>query len=458
MAKNNFAERLQYLLHITNTKNSTLAKAVQYDLSYISKWLSGKMLPSEKNVEEVIEHITTCLIEMGEEKLKEEYGCSGEELKKRLSDDLRTVYNKCRVKDKEDYFLATRPIAEVISSIDKRILDRSSVVAVLDILSLPHENRLVLAGIKDGHFSYGVQNTEYSMVISLHSGDCVYDAIFLIHMLTSFSGMNFKLYNDAAAGGKFIYCLDESAVSGFLFPGSKELVSVGELGNGKKIRQSVEPLLDQEKLIFKKTTMQDMIDHHDYIRSMFSSPVRWLIGHAMELLLPEEVFEELVKDRKDRDECRKLYRLSQSVLSNSQTKVMIYESAIAGLAVDGELDFYNEEVLLSPKQILCCLDYYAKLTDMGADIRLIEGGFSSDFRYITNPCLFLSDAVCYVRLENHRYENNILVINDRESKELFDRFYDTVWTDRPDVVTGDKEKIRRKMEHFCTSAEILVNA
>ena len=57
MPVNGFAAELQKLLRITNTKSATLAKAVQYDLSYISKWLSGKMLPSEKYIDEVISDI-----------------------------------------------------------------------------------------------------------------------------------------------------------------------------------------------------------------------------------------------------------------------------------------------------------------------------------------------------------------------------------------------------------------
>lgn len=45
---NKFAKLLQELLTRTGTKSSALAKALQYDVSYISKWQSGRMLPSEK--------------------------------------------------------------------------------------------------------------------------------------------------------------------------------------------------------------------------------------------------------------------------------------------------------------------------------------------------------------------------------------------------------------------------
>ena len=82
---------------------------------------------------------------------------------------------------------------------------------------------------------------------------------------------------------------------------------------------------------------------------------------------------------------------------------MIYESTMTNIAIDGVVDFYNRPVKLNPQQILKCLDYYMDLVEMEAEIRLIDGGFSDDFRYITNPCMFLSDLTCYLRLENNRY-------------------------------------------------------
>lgn len=46
--KNRFSVLLEHLTSMANLKNYVLAKAVQYDESYISKWISGKSLPTEK--------------------------------------------------------------------------------------------------------------------------------------------------------------------------------------------------------------------------------------------------------------------------------------------------------------------------------------------------------------------------------------------------------------------------
>ena len=45
--KNRFSNLLEHLMNIAELKNSILANELGYDVSYISKWLSGQ-LPSAK--------------------------------------------------------------------------------------------------------------------------------------------------------------------------------------------------------------------------------------------------------------------------------------------------------------------------------------------------------------------------------------------------------------------------
>ena len=48
--KNRFSILLEHLLEVAEVKNYTLAKRLQYDVSYISKWVSGRMLPAKCNL------------------------------------------------------------------------------------------------------------------------------------------------------------------------------------------------------------------------------------------------------------------------------------------------------------------------------------------------------------------------------------------------------------------------
>ena len=59
--KNRFSKLLEYLMSVAELKNYTLAQELQYDVSYISKWVSGRMLPPEKSVKKVLEGISQLL-------------------------------------------------------------------------------------------------------------------------------------------------------------------------------------------------------------------------------------------------------------------------------------------------------------------------------------------------------------------------------------------------------------
>ena len=59
--KNRFSSLLEHLMEVTELKNYTLANGLQYDVSYSSKWVSGRMLPSAKTDKAVLQAISQCL-------------------------------------------------------------------------------------------------------------------------------------------------------------------------------------------------------------------------------------------------------------------------------------------------------------------------------------------------------------------------------------------------------------
>ena len=86
---------------------------------------------------------------------------------------------------------------------------------------------------------------------------------------------------------------------------------------------------------------------------------------------------------------------------------------------------------------------------------MVEGGFSNDFRYITNPCVFLSETVGYLRLENKKYSNNILLIKDKDIMEVFRKFYTAIWNQRQDVVVSDRRKIIDRIDYYIKSLHLM---
>lgn len=95
--KNRFSVLLEHLTSMANLKNYVLAKAVQYDESYISKWISGKSLPTEKNHAIILQNISQCIVEAltddNRDTFLEEYQISDvSNLQKAIYDHLESEY------------------------------------------------------------------------------------------------------------------------------------------------------------------------------------------------------------------------------------------------------------------------------------------------------------------------------------------------------------------------------
>ena len=95
--KNRFSKLLKYLMDTAKIKNYTLAQEVQYDESYVSKWVTGSLMPSEKNSEKVLKDISACVVkslnEEGLETLYSDYQVNQEkELEEAIFDNLKAEF------------------------------------------------------------------------------------------------------------------------------------------------------------------------------------------------------------------------------------------------------------------------------------------------------------------------------------------------------------------------------
>ena len=96
--KNRFSTLLEELISISGVKNSGLAKALQYDASYISKWVSGRLLPTEKTKKKILSGLSHEIVNQstseGLENLYANYQVSfPEELENVIYDNLEIEYD-----------------------------------------------------------------------------------------------------------------------------------------------------------------------------------------------------------------------------------------------------------------------------------------------------------------------------------------------------------------------------
>ena len=467
-----FGGQLEELMIFTGVKNTHIAKELNYDTSYISKWVTGKSLPSKKNIENILSVISDVLVSQSDEtiipNLLVRFNARNKiELQDNICSYLRNSYYDTSGEMNERIYMNNSALTvnpqglfPLLGDYAKSLTGKENVsIAVMaDILSLDPVSRLTLAGITNQHFALTKLRPDlkidYIVDISSLDGTCVYNILLLIHMTTCFSLADFELYQHDSSKGKLLLTVDEEFTSASLLTDNLQFICTTTTKDVKTSHQMYQMALthaDPDKKIFFKTNMKELLLSHQYIQTLLSQNTRWLIGHITEQFISPELFTRLSEQFFDNEmmlEAKRAYYLTANAIQTNQIQIMVYGLALMQFALSGELDFFNNKVILSPDELQHEFEYlqllFAKIDNN--HLRMINEGFSDDFTYITNPHFCLSSSIGYLRLENKHYTNNLLLIRDEHMQKSLDVFFNTIWNYDSSIVISSKETIDQRLD------------
>lgn len=472
--KNDFAELLHKLIHEAGIKMINISLATGYDLSYISKWMSGKMLPSEKNIRAIVRSVAECIICASDgrqvEGLLEAYGSGDREgLQLAMEEALLLAYSRSKgVANKRSIDLhAHISIREILQRVEEmNSSGAGDYIAIADLFRLDRDSRLEFAGIYNGRYETRKHDRDAQVTIVTcidDPEDVIYDCLYLLHLISICSRQRLSIYNSRVATGKFLYIADRSvSVSGIVFPQDRGCTAVSIVDDPEtagQLHQAYMQQVNTRSMMLQPMDIRDFMTSRSYIKSMFSEDNRWLIGHVTEQLLPRELFEELLQEIhvEDPAEYRSIHEFAQGIIQHSPVRIMLYETTISDLLATGEVDFFNHKLRFNSRQMKMFLEYLMQLNASDVQFRMIKGGFSVHFEHLYNPCLFISGTSLYMRLENAYDRESILICIDPDVKQLIGRFFEQAWSERPDVVVEDETAIARILTHYCTMNSLLNN-
>lgn len=480
---NCFGQKLGQLLVAADIKNLTVAQNLKYDVSYISKWISGKAVPSKKNIESIVNLVCSLVINNGssafKNQIRKEYNVDDDELlRDALKRDLLAAYHETvgdfdYSKYVNNASVVIRPegqyplLQDYAKSVDTAKPVEIAILA--DLFSLDHMSKLLLAGMEEHHFRVTRERSDIHLHFILNieqlDGHSVYDVILFIHMLTNYSLLDFTLSQSKAAKGKLMFSVIKHYAGISLLTDNGQFlctISSRDKEVGQSIYDNIITYESPDQNLFSSLTLVSMLETHEYMQLLLEKNNRWLVGHMMELFITKDLFDRLLEsefseDNLARKEAGRAYLIAQNLFAREDVFIMIYNSALTNFMLSGELDFFNKKVVLDAKERKVQLEHFKDLLDVQSDLRIkmISGGFSDDFRYITNPCIFLSDSINYLRLENNYYDKNILLIRDNKLREIFNTFYDKIWIDRQDVVVSERQLILEQLDNLINAAGLL---
>lgn len=434
--KNRFSTLLEELISISGVKNSGLAKALQYDASYISKWVSGRLLPTEKTKKKILSGLSHEIVNQstseGLENLYANYQVSfPEELENVIYDNLEIEYdyvtdlqNTCGSLIAPDVsFFASLSPAQYITKMQHPVLRRVKmldIMAEMDLLKLNHEYRLqIMQGDVHRKLLHIYPDVHFSLVIdlSLNKIDDIYDSIFIMNMLSAMSQVDFYLYQNQQASGRMIFTVKNDFMISALLVNPDRCMSVTISSNEKNcnpIYHGIKDRCTRESLLCRRTSMKEMLSSHDYMHSILSLHSKWGIGHMTEHFLPDDLFHEI-------------------------------------------LDFYDQKVHLTLSQRKKYFNHLLHVFETNSNLtfKLAKEPMILDFKYQTNQCIFLSDQFSYIRLNTYNWANNLAIINHPNLKHMFDRFFNAVWNDATSELLSDYSEIHSFFIHIIQQINIL---
>lgn len=470
--KNRFSQILEQVMNLGEIKNVALAKALQYDVSYISKWISGRMLPAEKTKRNVLQRISCEIVRLsskaGKENLCANYQVSNEEeLQEAIFDNLEAEYDYVQdmqrqygssVAPKTVFFVDLSP-AQYISKMRHPVLRRVSrlqIMAQMDLLALTHEYRLqIIRGNIGTEMHRFYPDVHFSLMIDLSPNkiDAIYDPIFLINMMKDESGIDFHLYKGEQAAGRMIFTVKEDFMISGMLMDSKRCMSVtvsSEADNCNPMYYSIRDLCTREMLLYRNVTMTELMHGNGYVRSILALNQRWVIGHMTEHFLPEDLFEELLEQVKidaddgfDEAKLRYVHMLTRKAMEEIEIEIILHGAAFSNFSVESEIDFFDHKIHLTLQQRERYIKHLLELCTKQKNLqfKLIYRRLVSDFQYDFTQCVFLSDAISYLRLDTENGRNNLAVFNHPDMKMVFEQFFCTIWSDEEGGILSDQEEI-----------------
>ncbi len=460
--RNAFSIYLKELLKNSNIKYVNIANATGYDLSYVSKWLSGSMLPSEKTIASTVEVVSDCIVKgISKDNTQwyiEKYGTADTDaIKASICKELLQQYaiSKGNLQEKEYIFsnkLGTELLTDyIVTSIEQE----NNIAAIIDFFSLDRYSQLRIAGIKDGCFYRDKCSLERKIAFIVNTSKLIYnqfDAIFFIHLLSGLSVYDYMMYDSNIASGKIIFAVrDKMVITGFFLGHSDDISAVSIIkgyGECSDIYFQIMQNKVERNPIYVKRSMLDFIGSNDYIKTLMSTNINWIQGHVTEFMLPEELFQRYSKSiNYDENVINKLFTVYTEVISSESARVLLYESAISDFVATGVVDFFNTKIHLDKTEKQKVLVHLMSLISK-SNLRLIEGVFYPEFEHLYSPNLYISDSSVYLRLENAYNRDCVFQLVGSKIKALMRQLFDDLWENRTDVVISNKKDIANYFKRF----------
>ena len=495
-----FGKLVEKLIYFSGQKNYSLASALGYDMSYISKWINSTMLPAAKNIKVICKKIANFTVNSSSDSSIDEmisyFEVSVEEdtdkkdalcllLEKKLNEAYNFSNNKNNKKSvisiqgtMENSILEINPRLRKVRLEDRlgSVKDEKSQVSIVllaNLFALSKEDKSHLVGIREGHSIHDNNpNVKMKFMISIDDNidkkDIVYNTMLLVSMINTYSGFDFDVYSCNFKSSAVLVGA-KNTFSHIAMYGDNGSCIFSNTSTDKKVTSDMYDTLEnmritQSKPTFRTTTLKEMISERRYIQYIIGDNLKWYIGNITDLFMPSDLFFEIGKQvfgdsEEVMHELRNIDTILQNATYRSRLQIIMHESKLRTYISTGKMSFFNVPIKLNIDQRQRHIEYMEKIFRENEDIKikLVQDNLVEDFKYNKDTSIYLSNNVSYLKqdAEDRNKEGEYLIVKDKKMDKMFKQFFDEVWENDKYSYGDSKEETLSNISNMIAYARIL---
>ena len=488
-----FGKLLDKLLYLSNQKKSRLAKELGYDISYISKWINGKNLPTQKSINTICKTTSEFIVSSLTGKSKDEFKHYFE-IDIQIDDDtFLTQYIERSLKDaymheaqrtssiiykgtqSEDNY---NSIMHINPRLRKQYLSKDmglhvsnskeiDIILSANLYRLNNVDKMSISTMKNeleelkGNHNIKVR---FLMGIKEEHKDFKLNTLLILTMISQYPDMDFKIYNCDVDSNAILTVIKDRIFHSAIFSSDGRCLFTN-MTKEKNILEEIyyslkEMLKSQAKPLVENTSVENIICSKTYIQYMMSQGLKWIIGSMNELFMPPDLFMEIAQkvfNGKDEilSELKQINAFLQNATYQTDIDTLIYENALREYISTGKLYFFNHEVNLDLDQRQRHIKYISEniINRNNISIKLVEDDFIEEFKSTINPTIYLSRNIRFLKTHPNADINDYCLIKDNEFKSICDTLFVEIWEDKNSI--SDKEYIVERITQSLLYTKII---
>ncbi len=459
-----FGQLLSHLLATSHLKSYVLASHLNYDVSYISKWVTGSMLPAAKHVNSMCKEIASIILDSSDDTALNDLfliypTADRNSLGDAISQSLMAAYQRSNEKKgqskslllsdennsrtvanphlQKQYMRFSPPAAGSEAQLNSA--EKLGLVMLADLFALSKEDKLHIAKVNaDTNFCQYIGELHYLISLSPELADDSFDALLITYLLNNAVGFNLTMSNYKHAPCSLMFVIQNYCIHLSIILQNHRPILSDTSHDKRVINEMYDTLIATEqnfaRPLVRDTIMEDITIGKQYLSFVISPNISLFLSRMDEFLLPDDVFEELLeqtdKPEVEKNEIRNLHNLFKTAMGSSRIRIALLDDKLRDYALNGTIDFYGVELTANLDQRERHLKYIMSLLKRkthSLQIYITNRSYLKDFDSTFMPCIYLSDLFCYIRIAACEERNRAYIIESDELKNIYLRFADYVF-------------------------------